>query len=95
LRENNIDVVQQRVFADHHPFSQNEIETLTAEAKAGALTLVTTEKDFSRLGIREGLPCRAGDIVPFAVTLEFEDVATLRKLVADRLFSARGKKFRR
>jgi tetraacyldisaccharide 4'-kinase len=95
LRENNIDVVQQRVFADHHPFSQNEIETLTAEAKAGALTLVTTQKDFSRLGIREGLPCRAGDIVPFAVTLEFEDVATLRKLVADRLFSARGKKFRR
>jgi len=33
-------------------------------------------------------------MVAFAVTLEFEDVARLRKFVADRLFNAREKKFR-
>jgi tetraacyldisaccharide 4'-kinase len=39
------------------------------------------------------LPCWARDIVPFAVTLEFEDAAQLRKFVADRLFQAREKNF--
>jgi hypothetical protein len=32
--------------------------------------------------------------VPFAVTLVFEDVAQLRKLVANRLFQARQGRFR-
>ena len=95
LRQSGIDVVRERVFADHHPFSQHEIETLITEAKADALTLVTTEKDFVRLRNRQGLPCWARDILPFAVTLEFEDADQLRKLVADRLFQARDKKFRR
>jgi tetraacyldisaccharide 4'-kinase len=34
------------------------------------------------------------EIVAFKVTLEFGDVAQLRKLVAERLFKAREKKFR-
>jgi tetraacyldisaccharide 4'-kinase len=95
LRENGIDVVLERAFADHHPFSEKEIETLIAEAKRGALTPVTTEKDLARLRGREGLPSWARDIVPFEVTLEFEDAPRLRKLVADRLFRARDTKFRR
>ncbi len=37
-----------------------------------ALTLVTTEKDLARLRGREGLPEWAREIVPFAVTLEFD-----------------------
>jgi tetraacyldisaccharide 4'-kinase len=32
--------------------------------------------------------------VPFAVTLEFDDPALLRKFVADRLFKARERKER-
>jgi tetraacyldisaccharide 4'-kinase len=88
LRASRIDVVQQRAFADHHPFTPGEIEALVAEARRDALTLVTTEKDLARLG--DG----AKDIVPFAVTLEFEDPAQLRKFVAERLFQAREKKFR-
>jgi len=55
---------------------------------------VTTEKDLARLSRVRGLPSWAGDIVPFAVTLEFDDVAKLRTLVTDRLFKARAKKFR-
>ena len=88
LRTSGIEVVEQRAFADHHPFSQGEIEGLIAEAKRDALTLVTTEKDLARL--RSEL--RAQQIVPFAVTLEFDDAALLRKFVTDRLFKARERK---
>ena len=34
LRAAGIEVVRERAFADHHPFSQGEIETLIAEARA-------------------------------------------------------------
>jgi tetraacyldisaccharide 4'-kinase len=95
LRGSGIEVVRERAFADHHPFSQSEIEALTAEAKRDALTLVTTEKDMARLRSGERSPDWARDIVPFAVTLEFEDIAQLRKFVIDRLFRARERKFRK
>lgn len=94
LRTSRVEVVQERGFADHHRFSQSEIETLIAEAKRDALTLVTTEKDMARLRTAQGLPDWAKAVVPFAVTLEFDDGALLRKFVADRLFKAREKKFR-
>jgi tetraacyldisaccharide 4'-kinase len=67
---------------------------LVAEAKLGALTLVTTEKDLARLRRGEGLPGWAQDIVPFAVTLEFDSPTMLRSFVTDRLFRARDKRFR-
>jgi tetraacyldisaccharide 4'-kinase len=38
LRANGIEVVRERAFADHHPFSKSEIETLITEAKRDALT---------------------------------------------------------
>jgi tetraacyldisaccharide 4'-kinase len=94
LRTSGIEVAQARAFADHHPFTQAEIETLIAEAKSEALIPVTTEKDLARLRTAAGLPDWASEIVPFAVTLEFEDAAKLRTLVTDRLFKAREKKFR-
>jgi len=93
LRTSSIEVVRERAFADHHPFSESEIETLIGEAKRDALTLVTTEKDMARLRSAGGLPHWAQDIVPFAVTLEFEATAELRKFVSKRLFLARDKKF--
>jgi tetraacyldisaccharide 4'-kinase len=94
LRTGGIDVVQERAFADHHPYAQAEIEDLIGQAKRDALTLVTTEKDLARLRTGGRLASYAQEIVPFAVTLEFDDVAGLRKFVADRLFKAREKKFR-
>ncbi len=94
LRSSGIDVVRERAFADHHDFSENEIEALRAESGRHALTLVTTEKDLARLRKGEELPALMREIVPFAITLEFEDGGKLRKFLADRLFRARGKKFR-
>ena len=94
LRGSGIDVVGARAFADHHPYSPAEIESLSAEAARDGLTLVTTEKDLARLRGADGLPGSANAIVPFAVTLAFDDAAGLRKFVSNRLFQAREKKFR-
>ena len=93
LRAAGIEVVRERVFADHHPFSEGEIESLVADGRRDQLTLVTTEKDFARLrGVGE-VPGFLRDIVPFVVTLEFADEGRLRKFLSDRLFRAREKKF--
>jgi tetraacyldisaccharide 4'-kinase len=55
---------------------------------------VTTEKDLARMRSGGRLASYAREIVPFAVTLEFDDAAKLRTFVTDRLFKARNKKFR-
>jgi tetraacyldisaccharide 4'-kinase len=90
LRASDVDVAVERAFGDHHPFSSAEIEALKAEAGRGGLTLVTTEKDFARLGA----PAAGSAIVPFAVTMQFDEPARLRDFVTDRLARARAKKFR-
>ena len=61
---------------------------LPADESSDALTLVTTEKDMARLRTGQGLADWAKAIVPFVVTLEFDDAAGLRKFVTDRLFKA-------
>jgi tetraacyldisaccharide 4'-kinase len=94
LSLSGIEVVRGRAFADHHAFSRREIEALVAEARRDALTLVTTEKDLSRLRDSKGTPEWARKIVPFAVTLAFDDAGSLRKFVSEKLFQAREKKFR-
>jgi tetraacyldisaccharide 4'-kinase len=94
LRASGIDVVEERAFADHHPFTKAEIEALIAAAKSDALTPVTTEKDLARLRTAAGLPGWASEIAAFPVTLEFEDAARLRTFVTDRLFKAREGKLR-
>lgn len=85
LQASGIEVVRQRAFADHHAFTRGEIEGLVAEAARDGLTLVTTEKDLARLKHTEW----ATNLAPFAVTLEFDDAAGLRKFIASRLFKAR------
>jgi tetraacyldisaccharide 4'-kinase len=94
LRGSGIEVVRERAFADHHPFSPSEIEALIADGRREGLTLVTTEKDLARLRSGAALPAWAHEIVPFAITMEFEDAARLRTFLSDRLFTARDKRFR-
>ncbi len=90
LRASCIDVVSARAFADHHVYSETEIESLWEEARRGGLTLVTTEKDLARIQGGDGMLPYVEGVVPFRVTLEFEEPALLRKFVAERLFKARA-----
>ena len=93
LRASGLDVVRERAFADHHLFSERDLDALLADARRDQLTLVTTEKDLARLRGSTEPPAFGSEIVAFAVTLEFADGAALRKFLADRLFKAREKKF--
>jgi len=95
LRGNGVEVIGQRAFADHHLFTQDEIEALLVEAKRDALIPVTTEKDLARLGAGGQLPPWAQGIVAFPVRLEFDGTLELRRFVSDRLFRARDGKFRK
>jgi tetraacyldisaccharide 4'-kinase len=90
LRTGGIEVARTRLFADHHMFSREEIAAMAADAAREQLTLVTTEKDFSRLRGRDDVP---DNIVPFAVQLEFDDPAKLRQLISDHLYKARERRF--
>jgi tetraacyldisaccharide 4'-kinase len=94
LRTSGVEVVAEKAFADHHAFSDYEIEALAAAAKRDRLTLVTTEKDLARMRRGGELIPAARDIVPFAVTLGFDDEPKLLRFVTDRLFKSRAKKFR-
>ena len=94
LRANGIEVVEEHPFADHHSFSQAEIDMLLATAGRKALMLVTTEKDLARLASGGELPAWASEVTPFRITLEFDDAASARKFLSDRLSRARETKFR-
>jgi tetraacyldisaccharide 4'-kinase len=61
-------------FADHHPYSADEI--LELKAIAGDATLVTTEKDFVRLTTeqREGIRV-------LKVSVHFDDVSAMERLL--------------
>ncbi|MGJ4941704.1 tetraacyldisaccharide 4'-kinase [Bradyrhizobium sp. HKCCYLS1011] len=93
LRAAGIDVQRERAFADHHPFTAEEIQALIAEAGRQGLGLVTTEKDLTRLRGRDELASIVREIAAFPVTLEFADVAMLRSFLSGRLFKARQKQF--
>lgn len=89
LRASGIEVAGERVFADHHPFSQGEVAELQVAAERDGLTLVTTEKDLARLRTTDGLAAFARTVVPFAVTLRFDDESALQAFLTERLARAR------
>jgi len=93
LRGCGLDVVRERAFADHHFFSESDLDALQTDARRDQLTLVTTDKDFARLRGGAEPPAFGNEIAAFAVTLQFADGAAVQKFLADRLFKARERKF--
>ena len=90
LRSCGAEIVQERPFPDHHPFREDEIAALLAEAEAARLTLVTTEKDMVRLaGLRAAEP-RIRDLVALPVTLSPDEPDELARFLSGRLAGASG-----
>ncbi|MBA5778371.1 tetraacyldisaccharide 4'-kinase [Stappia sp. F7233] len=54
LRDSGVDVVAERAFADHQPYSRQDAESLLMEAEEKGLELVTTTKDMVRLKTGDG-----------------------------------------
>jgi tetraacyldisaccharide 4'-kinase len=74
LETSGASVIGSCFFADHHPYSEDEIQEL--KAIAGEALLVTTEKDFVRLSI----PGREG-IKVLKVSARFDDTAAMERLL--------------
>jgi len=89
LREAGIAVAATRSFADHHRYTPADARALCRQADAEGLTLVTTEKDQSRLLGEAALWELAGRVRILPVELVFEQAATLGKLLIDRIAAAR------
>lgn len=74
------DVIETRAFADHHPYTADEVMKLVETAAASGAVAVTTEKDAMRL------PPEARDMVRvLRVTLEWRDADALDKVIAPAL----------
>lgn len=81
-----INIVSESLYADHHAFTQEDLDQITRAARdAGADAIVTTEKDAVRL---EGL--KYGDVPIYASRLEIQsdDEVRLKSLLL-RTVSAR------
>lgn len=77
-------VMKTVAFPDHHPFTEAEAAHLIAEAEAGGLRLLTTEKDMARLGgATGGLAGLRERSEAFPIVLEFENPAAIGELVAE------------
>ena len=74
LEQAGAHVIGSCFFADHHPYTDDEI--LELKAVAGSTMLVTTEKDFVRLSTkaREGIKV-------LKVTAVFDDLAAIERLL--------------
>lgn len=86
LRAAGIDVASSRAFADHHPYTQADLDGLQAEARALGLTLVTTEKDKVRLQNLRG----GASIATLPVTLGIDDSEALSALLTSVLAGRRA-----
>lgn len=92
LRSSGVDVIEERIFADHHPFAPGDMDGLSRAAASKSLMLVTTEKDITRIRSDTRLAHHATNIAVFGVTLDFENKAALRDLLTTQLAKARRKK---
>jgi tetraacyldisaccharide 4'-kinase len=79
LEENNIRLSGWHAFADHHPYSKEDLGRLIAEANRNGARLITTEKDAVRLPFKTDLL----DVLP--VKLEWDDPDALRRFLHERI----------
>ena len=82
-------LVQRRTFPDHHPYSAGDAQRLLADAKAGNLTLVTTEKDLVRCAGNPALRDLVAATRALPITLAFDDENGLKQLIAKAIARTR------
>jgi tetraacyldisaccharide 4'-kinase len=92
LRNNGARLIDQRSYPDHYRYSERQARSLLKEARDYNAMLVTTEKDWVRLPDDDGSD--AAELKhhsrPFAIDIEFEDVAKVKALLASALAKAKA-----
>jgi tetraacyldisaccharide 4'-kinase len=87
LRRAGWQVAATRSFADHHPYTRSDLDRLVADAAtAGAVAIVTTEKDYVRILPHRPFRLPVG-VMPMTMTPEPED--GFRQWLAAALDAAR------
>lgn len=76
----NMNIQDCVTFCDHHPYDKNDLKALYEKAQNLHARLITTEKDFLRLPVVDGIDV---DIVPIEMVWDDEDA--LIKMVKSRL----------
>ncbi|MEQ1929963.1 MAG: tetraacyldisaccharide 4'-kinase [Parvularculaceae bacterium] len=89
LKRAGFEVVGEAAFADHHPYSAGDIESLRRRAAEHSATLITTAKDFVRLQ-----PAQQTGVRVLSVTLRIDDPAGLTDFIvaAARRFRDAGRR---
>lgn len=90
LQESGLNVATRTAFRDHHRFTAQDMQSLIASARsAGAVALVTTEKDLVRIGdIRSLVPQSILDsmpLLPVRLTVEIEHASAAMDWLIARL----------
>ena len=49
LKKNNVNVIEEICFSDHHNYSKKQLESLVKRSKLSNSILLTTEKDYERI----------------------------------------------
>jgi len=80
LLDMGLNLVNFQSFADHHPYSDAELNALIAQAKAKSAGLITTEKDYMRLP-----DAFKKQIQYLPITLSFENPDALMALITEKL----------
>nr|WP_321445379.1 tetraacyldisaccharide 4'-kinase [uncultured Cohaesibacter sp.] len=87
-----LDLVDSRDFADHHPYTNGEAHEILAKAEDQNLTIVTTAKDHVRLiGIGEAAATLARKTHIIDVKMQFDDASFPRRVLeqAQRKYTRR------
>jgi tetraacyldisaccharide 4'-kinase len=88
LREGGAELVAADGFPDHHAFTEAEARALLRRANALGATLVTTEKDWVRIGGASAVLAElkaTARALPVKLVFTAEDEARLRDVIAPRL----------
>jgi tetraacyldisaccharide 4'-kinase len=81
LAEAGIDATVRQGFPDHHRYTRAEAEALLARAANDGLSLVTTEKDLTRMAGDADTAALARVARPLPVTLRIDEEDALRRLL--------------
>ena len=77
LQALDVELIDTRAFADHHPYTPAEIDRLAASAAAQEARLVTTAKDFVRLP-----PERRDEVEVLRIAVVWDDEVALARVLA-------------
>jgi len=86
-------IVERRVFADHHAFTEKEARDLLASGRRHGATLCTTEKDWVRLASHGAMGTLRAEVrtIPIRLELDERDALRLKGLIEASLAVGRGR----